>query len=61
MHIGNYVQSTASKDSVGIITGRPPISGCWNVRWTQGHNRGVTTIMQELNLILVSKERNAHS
>ena len=61
MHIGTFVQNKTSKDSIGIITGRPPIAGCWKVRWTQGHNRGVTTIMQELNLTLVNKGKNAHS
>ena len=55
MHIGTFVQNKLSKDSIGIITSRPPIANCWNVRWTKGKNRGTTCIIQESNLIQLSK------
>jgi len=52
MHIGNIVQKRGSKESLGIITGRPAISYCWNVKWTRGDKRGKTTIIQEENLVI---------
>ena len=56
MHIGTFVQNKTSKDSIGIITGRPPITNCWNVRWTKGRNRGTSSIVQESNLRRLSKD-----
>ena len=56
MHIGTFVQNKTSKDSIGIITGRPPIANCWNVRWTKGRNRGTSSIVQESNLRRLSKD-----
>ena len=50
MHIGTFVQKKGSKGTLGFITGRPPITGCWSVRWTQGKNRGATLISQEAEL-----------
>ena len=50
MHIGTFVQKKNSKGTLGFITERPPISGCWSVRWTQGKNRGATMVYQEREL-----------
>jgi hypothetical protein len=51
MHIGSYVQKKGSKSSLGVITNRPPISGCWRVMWIKGNNRGSTLISQEAELV----------
>jgi hypothetical protein len=51
MRIGDFVQKRGAKDSMGIITERPPISYCWTVKWTRGDKRGKITIMQEDNLV----------
>ena len=56
MHIGNFVQKRGSKNTMGIITERPPISYCWKVLWTAGKNKGSSTIIQEDNLVL-AKDR----
>ena len=50
MHIGNFVQKKGSKGSLGVITERPPIAGCWKVKWTKGKNRGSSLISQEVEL-----------
>ena len=50
MHIGTFVQKKGSKETLGVITNRPPIAGCWSVRWTRGKNRGATLISQEAEL-----------
>ena len=53
MRIGLHVQKLGQKDSLGIITERPCISGCWNVLWTRGkHLAGRTLIIQESQLVL---------
>ena len=51
MHIGTFVQKKGSKGTLGIITDRPPIYGCWEVRWTRGKNRGATLVCQEAELV----------
>ena len=51
MHIGTFVQKKGSKGTLGIITDRPPIRGCWEVRWTKGKNQGSTLISQEVELV----------
>ena len=51
MHIGTFVQKKGSKGTLGIITDRPPIRGCWEVRWTRGKNRGATLVSQETELV----------
>jgi len=51
MHIGTFVQKKGSKETLGIITQRPPIYGCWEVRWTKGKNQGSTLISQEAELV----------
>ena len=53
MHIGSFVQKKNSKGTLGIITDRPPIRGCWWVRWTQGNHQGQTSISQETELVTV--------
>ena len=50
MHIGSYVQKKGSKSSLGVITNRPPISGCWRVMWTRGKDQGSSLISQEAEL-----------
>ena len=55
MHIGNFVHKKDSKESLGFIFERPPISYCWKVRWTRGENRGKVSISHEDNLALVSQ------
>ncbi len=50
MHIGNFVQKKGSKGSLGVITERPPIAGCWKVKWTKGKNQGSSLISQEVEL-----------
>ena len=55
MHIGDFVQKRGSKDTLGIITDRPPISYCWSVKWTRGENQGKVLISHEDNLALVSQ------
>jgi len=50
MHIGSYVQKKGSKSSLGVITARPPISGCWRVMWTRGQDQGSSKISQEAEL-----------
>jgi|TARA_R110000787_G_scaffold184994_1_gene296780 hypothetical protein len=50
MHIGTFVQKKDSKGTLGFITERPPITGCWSVLWTQGKNRGSVLISQEAEL-----------
>jgi hypothetical protein len=57
MHIGSHVQNLRSKDSVGIIIGRPAVSYCWNVRWTQGKKRGTASIISETDLKLVKVQK----
>ena len=52
MRIGSYVQKRGSKNTLVIITERPPVSYCWKVMWTRGDQRGKTTLIQEDNLIL---------
>jgi len=51
MHIGTFVQKKGSKETLGIITDRPPIRGCWEVKWTRGKNQGSTLISQETELV----------
>ena len=51
MHIGSYVQKKGSKSSLGVITNRPPIAGCWRVMWTRGKNQGTSLISQEAELV----------
>ena len=51
MEIGTFVQKKGSKGTLGIITDRPPIRGCWEVRWTRGKNRGATLVSQETELV----------
>jgi len=53
MHIGLFVQKKGSKETLGIITERPPIHGCWSVKWTKGRNQGDTLISQEAELVVV--------
>ena len=50
MHIGTFVQKKNSKGTLGVITERPPIAGCWRVKWTRGKNQGSTSISQEVEL-----------
>ena len=50
MHIGTFVQKKNSKGTLGVITERPPIAGCWRVKWTRGKNQGSTLISQEVEL-----------
>ena len=50
MHIGTFVQKKNSKGSLGVITERPPIAGCWKVKWTKGKNQGASLISQEVEL-----------
>ena len=50
MHIGTFVQKKNSKGSLGVITERPPIAGCWKVKWTKGKNQGSSLISQEVEL-----------
>ena len=50
MHIGIFVQKKGSKGSLGVITERPPIAGCWKVKWTRGKNQGSSLISQEVEL-----------
>ena len=50
MHIGIFVQKKGSKGSLGVITERPPIAGCWKVKWTKGKNQGSSLISQEVEL-----------
>lgn len=50
MHIGSYVQKKGSKSSLGVITNRPPIAGCWRVMWTRGKDQGSSLISQEAEL-----------
>jgi len=52
MHIGSYVQKKDSKATLGVITGRAPIYNCWEVRWTSGSRRGLSSIVQETKLVL---------
>ena len=52
MHIGSYVQKKGSKSSLGVITNRPPISGCWRVMWTRGKDQGSSKISQEAELVV---------
>jgi hypothetical protein len=53
MRIGSYVQKRGSKNTLGIITERPPVSYCWKVLWTRGDQRGRSTLMQEDHLVVV--------
>ena len=53
MHIGNFVQKKGSNGTLGIITERPPIPGCWWVKWTRGSRQGQTSISQETELVTV--------
>jgi len=57
MHIGSFVQKRGSKETLGIITGRTPIHGCWNVLWTQGNNQGRDMISREDDLIDVKMKK----
>ena len=50
MHIGTFVQKKDSKGTLGVITERPPIAGCWKVKWTKGKNQGSSLISQEVEL-----------
>jgi len=52
MHIGSYVQKKGSKSSLGVITNRPPIAGCWRVMWTRGKDQGSSKISQEAELVV---------
>jgi len=57
MHIGNTVKSTISNSSIGVISGRPAIAYCWDVRWTSGPYRGTTSIVREENLQVLAKSK----
>jgi len=50
MQIGIFVQKKGSKGSLGVITERPPIAGCWRVKWTRGKNQGSSSLIQEVEL-----------
>tara|TARA_R110000824_G_scaffold327880_1_gene514735 strand:- start:43 stop:261 length:219 start_codon:yes stop_codon:yes gene_type:complete len=50
MQIGIFVQKKGSKGSLGVIMERPPIAGCWKVKWTRGENQGSSLISQEVEL-----------
>ena len=50
MQIGIFVQKKGSKGSLGVITERPPIAGCWKVKWTRGKNQGSSSLIQEVEL-----------
>ena len=47
MQIGIFVQKKGSKGSLGVIMERPPIAGCWKVKWTRGENQGSSSLIQE--------------
>jgi hypothetical protein len=52
MHIGSTVSMKKdASPSVGIITRRPAVSNCWEVRWTAGARRGTQSIVQERELV----------
>ena len=50
MQIGIFVQKKGSKGSLGVIMERPPIAGCWKVKWTRGKNQGSSSLIQEVEL-----------
>ena len=50
MQIGIFVQKKGSKGSLGVIMERPPIAGCWKVKWTRGENQGSSSLIQEVEL-----------
>ena len=54
MHIGTFVQKKDSKGTLGFITERPPIYGCWKVKWTRGGEQGRVTLVQEDSLTLAT-------
>ena len=54
MRTGDYVQKRRFKGSLGVITERPPIYGCWKVKWTRGGEQGRVTLIQEDNLTLAT-------
>ena len=54
MRTGDYVQKRGFKGSLVVITERPPIYGCWKVKWTRGGEQGRVTLIQEDSLTLAT-------
>lgn len=58
MKIGEYVENARFTGSLGVITQRPAVSGCWCVKWTRGKNlEGKTLISAENDLRVVPSNK----
>jgi hypothetical protein len=49
-HIGQKVRLKGSKNIMGVVTDRPPISNCWRVLWLQGNGQSKSSIKMESQL-----------
>ena len=53
-HTGQKVRLKGNKNSVGVVTDRPPISNCWKVMWLDGNgHQGVSNIKMESQLEVI--------